>query len=125
MKRMTKDQCKDTGMAIVLLFLVLSITLRRSELVPVALVLQLVVMTIPRLLAPVAVVWLGFSHVLGTVMSKVLLTVIFFVVVTPIGLVRRALGKDPLRLRAFKTGEDSVMRTRNHSFSAADLERPF
>lgn len=125
MKRMTREQCRDTGMAMVLLLLVLSVTLKRSELVLTALVLQVLVMTLPRLFAPVAVVWLGASHVIGTVVSKVLLTAIFFLVVTPVAMLRRAFGKDPLRVRAFKRGHDSVMRQRAHTFAPADLERPF
>ena len=90
-----------------------------------AAVLQVITMTVPRIFAPIAVVWLGLSHLLGAVMSRVVLTVIFFLVVTPIGLVRRLMGKDSLRLRAFKAGDDSVMLPRNHVFSDADLERPY
>ena len=122
---MTKDQCRDTGMAMVLLLLILSITLKRNDLALDALVLQVIAMTVPRIFAPIAVVWLGLSHLLGAVMSRIVLTVIFFLVVTPIGLARRLLGKDSLRVRAFKAGDDSVMLTRNHISSAADLERPY
>jgi hypothetical protein len=124
-RRMTADQCRDTGMAMVLLLLIFSIALKRNELVLGALVLQVITMTVPRIFAPIAVVWLGLSHLLGAVMSRVILTVIFFLVVTPIGLVRRLLGKDPLRLRAFNASDDSVMLPRNHIFSGADLERPY
>lgn len=124
-RRMTKDQCRDTGMAMVLLLLIFSITLKRTELVLDALVLQVITMTAPRIFAPIAVVWLGLSHLLGAVMSRVVLTLIFFLVVTPIGLVRRVLGKDSLRLRAFKASDDSVMLPRNHTYSGADLERPY
>ena len=124
-RRMTKDQCRDTGMAMVLLLLILSITLKRNALVLDALVLQVIAMTTPRIFAPIAVVWLGLSHLIGAVMSRAVLTVIFFLVVTPIGLVRRLLGKDSLRVRAFKAGDESVMLTRNHLSSAADLERPY
>ena len=124
-RRMTKDQCRDTGMAMVLLLLIFSITLTRNELVLGALVLQVITMTVPRIFAPIAVVWLGLSHLLGAVMSRVVLTVIFFLVVTPIGLVRRLLGKDSLRLRSFKASDDSVMQPSNHIFSGADLERPY
>ena len=124
-RRMTTDQCRDTGMAMVLLLLIFSITLKRNELVLDALVLHVITMTVPRIFAPIAVIWLGLSHRLGAVMSRVVLTVIFFLVVTPIGLVRRLLGKDSLRLRAFKASDDSVMLSRNHICSAADLERPY
>ncbi len=50
---------------------------------------------------------------------------VFALVITPIGLVRRALGKDSLRLRAFRAGNESVMTVRNHTFTAADLEKPY
>jgi hypothetical protein len=123
--RMTKDQCRDTGMAMVLLLLILGITLKRDALVLGALVLQVVVMTVPLIFAPIAVIWLGLSHLLGTVMSRVVLTVVFFLVVTPVGLLRRLLGKDSLRVRAFKAGDESVMLARNHLCSGADLERPY
>jgi hypothetical protein len=58
-------------------------------------------------------------------MSKVLLAVVFYVIVTPIGVVRRMLGHDSLRLRAFKSGDGSVMRTRGHVFAPGDLEKPY
>ena len=45
--------------------------------------------------------------------------VVFALVVTPIGLLRRALGKDSLRLRAFRSGDESVMVVRNHTFMPA------
>ena len=112
-------------MAMVLLLLILAITLERDELVLGALVLQVVAMTVPLIFAPIAVVWLGLSHLLGVVMSRVVLTVVFLLVVTPIGLVRRLLGKDSLRVRAFKAGDESVMLTRNHICAGADLERPY
>jgi hypothetical protein len=50
---------------------------------------------------------------------------VFFGIVTPIATVRRLLGKDSLKLRAFKAGQDSVMVERNHRFIGADLERPY
>jgi len=74
---------------------------------------------------PLAVLWLGLSDLLGAIVSKVLLSIVFFGIVTPIGIVRRLLGKDSLKLRAFKAGSDSVMLERNHTFVAADLERPY
>jgi len=122
---MTADQCRDTGMAMVLLLLIGALAWNRRDLVIGALVLQVVAMTVPRVFAPLAVVWLGASHLLGSVMSKVLLTLVFFIIVTPIGLVRRLMGKDSLRLRAFKAGDGSVMLQRKHTLSAQDLERPF
>lgn len=121
----TPAQSRDTGMALVLLCLILFVALDRPGLVVAALVLQVVTMTAPGLFRPAAVVWLGLSHALGAVMSRVLLGVVFYGLVTPMGLLRRALGKDDLHLRAFGAGDDSVLAVRDHTFTAADLERPY
>jgi Saxitoxin biosynthesis operon protein SxtJ len=44
--------------------------------------------------------WMGLGEALGFVMSRLVLAIVFFLVVTPIGFIRRRLGADPLRRRA-------------------------
>ncbi|HWO29346.1 MAG TPA: hypothetical protein VNO32_11175 [Candidatus Acidoferrum sp.] len=124
-QKMTKDQSRDTGMAMVLLVLIIFLKTRRNGLLYAAIVLHVVNMIVPRIYAPVAVVWLGLSHVLGTVMSKVLLSILYFGLVTPIGVLRRLFGKDSLQLRAFKASEESAMTVRNHLFVGSDIEKPY
>ena len=65
------------------------------------------------------------GDLLGTVVSKILLTLVFFGVVTPIGLARKLLGIDSLKLKDFKSGENSVMVIRNHIFTGKDIEKPY
>ena len=50
----------------------------------------------PAALKPVQKVWMTAALLMGWVMSRVLLCVVFFVAVTPIGLVLRLSGKDIL-----------------------------
>jgi hypothetical protein len=121
----TRDQAKDTGMALVLILFIVWFFRRRDGYVLAALVLQVVTMTAPQVFRPLAVVWFGFSHVLGSVVSRVLLSVVFFVVVTPVGVWRRLTGADSLQLKAFGSGRDSVMKERNHTFVGKDLELPY
>ena len=121
----TKEQTKGTGMAMVLLLLLFSGAFKRETLVTIALVALIVDMTFPQLYRPVAVLWFGLSHLLGTVVSKILLTLVFFGVVTPIGLARKLMGFDSLRLKGFKSGENSVMVIRNHIFTGKDIEKPY
>ncbi len=125
MKSMTKDQCRDTGMAMVLLLLLVYLKTHRNGLLYAAMLLHVVNMIVPRIYAPVAVLWLGFSHLLGTVMSRILLSILFFGLVTPIGVLRRLLGKDSLKLRQFKASRESAMLVRNHLFAAQDIEKPY
>lgn len=126
-KNVTKDQSRDTGMAMVLLLLLFSLVFKQHShlLVKVALVALVLNMIHPPLYRPVAVVWLGLSHVIGSVMSRLILGLVFFGVVTPIGLVRRLMGHDSLNLKGFKSSEESVMDVRNHTFTPEDIEKPY
>jgi len=121
----TRDQSRDTGMAMVLLILLALLIWGRNELLIAALIVHVVNMIVPQVFRPVAIAWFGLAHLLGAVASRVLMFVVFALVVTPIGLLRRALRKDSLRLRAFRSGDESVMVVRNHTFSAGDLEKPY
>lgn len=112
-------------MAMVLLLLLVYLKTRRDGWLYMAMLVHVVNMIAPRIYAPVAVLWLGLSHVLGTVMSKVLLSILFFGLVTPIGVLRRLFGKDSLKLRAFKGSEESAMLVRNHLFVGHDIEKPY
>ena len=53
----------------------------------------------PRALKYIYIVWMSLAIVLGFVISNVLLTVFFFVVITPIGFIARCSGKDFLGLK--------------------------
>jgi hypothetical protein len=53
----------------------------------------------PRLLAPANRVWTKFGLLLHAVVSPVMLGVIFYLCIAPIGFLMRLRGKDPLRLR--------------------------
>ncbi|QLA17625.1 SxtJ family membrane protein [Desulfolutivibrio sulfoxidireducens] len=124
-QKATKAQARDTGMAMVLICLLFAQFGGYKALVPVAMLVLLVNMISPGVYRPLARLWFGLSHVLGTVMSKVILSLAFFVVLTPIGLVRKAMGKDSLRVACWKKGTDSVFRVRDHTFIASDIEQPF
>lgn len=112
-------------MAMVLLLLLLYLSLRWKGLLLGAILLHVLNMIWPRLFAPVAFVWLGFAKLFGAVVSKVLLSFVFLTIVTPVGVLRRLIGRDALYLRSFKAGKDSAMLERNHKFTGADLEKPY
>ena len=48
----------------------------------------------PKLLKQVYVIWMSLALVLGLIVSTALLTILFYLVVTPVGLVARLSGKD-------------------------------
>ena len=121
----TAKECSDTGMAMVLICLLGGWFTGVRDWFLAAIVLLVLNMIWPTLYYFVAKVWLGLSHLLGAVMSRVILTLVFFLVVTPLALLRRALGHDPMQVRAWKAGTGSVFETRDHAFTSEEIERPF
>ncbi len=122
---MTKTQCRDTGMAFVLILLLLSFFLGKPIFYQIAIPVLILNMTAPRIYYPFAIVWFGLTNVLGSIVSRVLLSFVFFGLVLPVGLLRRLFRKDTLNLRNWKKESASVMNIRNHVFSAKDLEKPY
>lgn len=51
---------------------------------------------VTRLLRPLYRVWMGLALVIGAIVSTVLLSVIYYLLMTPIGLLMRLFGKDPM-----------------------------
>jgi len=120
-----RQRAVDTGMALTLLCLIAALVTHKPGWVVSATTVLVLNMTAPRLFAPASKLWFGLSAVLGAVMSRVILAVVFFLVLTPVGLLRRAMGKDTLKLTAFKQGAGSVFATRSERFTPADLKTPF
>lgn len=61
--------------------------------------LALLYYAVPPLRRPMFVGWMYAAHPIGLVVSHVLLALVYFGVVTPIGLLMRALGHDPMTRR--------------------------
>ena len=124
-KAISKQQSCDTGMAMVLLCLIENLATHQKAFLLGAVILLILDMTVPKIYGPLAVLWFGLSELLATVVSKILLSIVYFAIITPFGLVRRLLGKDSLQLRAFKAATTSAMLERNHTFTRVDIERPY
>ena len=77
----SNKECADTAMAMTLSCRLVIMFTHSLTLMPLALGLLLLGMVWPRAYTPVAMLWLGISLLLGSVMSRLLLSVIFFVVV--------------------------------------------
>ncbi len=124
-KKITVEKCKDSGLALVLICLICYQVWKLPALIMLAIVFLIIAMTYPPVFKPFARLWFALSMALGTVVSKIILSILFFVLVFPVGLLRRALGKDSMQLKSWKKGEGSVFRMREHRFEAKDLEHPY
>jgi large-conductance mechanosensitive channel len=66
-----------------------------------------------KVLTPLNYIWIKFGDLLGRVIAPVVMGFIFFLVVTPIGLFMRILGKDILRLRLSNKKSYWIKREKN------------
>lgn len=46
--------------------------------------------------------WMAFAGVLSYISTRIILAIVFFLILTPIGLIKKAMGWDPLHRRAKK-----------------------
>ena len=80
---------------------------------------------VPRALKQVYIVWMALAIVLGFVVSHVLLTVFFYGVITPIGLVARACGRDFLSLKLNRAAASYWIFRERKPKSPVEYERQF
>ncbi len=121
----SRDQSKDTGMALVLICLFVAYFGEHPRFLLLAMLLLVADMVWPNLFFYPAKVWFGIAHLMGTIVSRVVLTVLFYGVVTPLGAVRRMGGSDLMRKNQWKKGKTSVFTTRDHRYGPEDIERPY
>jgi Saxitoxin biosynthesis operon protein SxtJ len=89
-----------------------------------AFLLVLALISPPAVLA-VRVAWMRFAAALGWVNSRVLLTIVFFLLVTPFGWLKRRFGRDTLALAWNPAHRGTTWREKTTPYDAKHWERPF
>jgi hypothetical protein len=112
-------------MALVLIMLLIGFFFSNELFYKLAIPVLVINMIVPRIYYPFAILWFGLSNLLGSVISRILLSVVYFIFLVPVGLIRRLLGRDSLLLHKFKKDTKSVFRTRNYVFSPEDIKHPY
>lgn len=70
----------------------------------VGVLLGLAGVAIPGRLGPVWRMWMGLARILSRVVTPVVMGLLYYLLITPVGLLRRTLGRNPLE----RTGEDET-----------------
>ena len=96
---------KSFGLVFFIFFLIVSLyplvngeDIRKWSLV-FSIIFLVLGLTNSKILNPLNKLWFKFGIFLGKIMSPVIMGIIFFLVVTPIGLLMRLFGKDILNLK--------------------------
>ena len=72
----------------------------RQVTMPIGGLLVVLGLVLPRALVLPNKVWMALAEVLSFIMTRVILAFVFFAIVTPIGVIKRLFGWDPLHRRA-------------------------
>ena len=85
----------------------------------------LLALALPIVLKPIQKVWMTIAIILGWVMTRVILCILFYVIVTPIGLIARLFGKEFLDMKFDETAETYWVRKESPRRDKSDYERQF
>ena len=66
-----------------------------------------------KLLSPFNLIWVKFGEVLGRIIAPIAMSVVYFIIITPIGLFMRLIGKDLLRTKFSKNNSYWIKREKN------------
>lgn len=66
-------------------------------------VLVVAALIAPVILRPFHRIWMRIGETLGWVNSRIILSIVFYLVILPIGIIRRLAGSDPMRRRFDET----------------------
>ena len=66
-----------------------------------------------KLLTPLNLIWIKFGELLGKIISPIVMGVVYFIIITPIGFFVRLLGKDLLNIKFSKKDSYWIKREKN------------
>lgn len=118
-------RARDTGLALVLALLLAMRVWQQDTLLPAAISVLLLTMIWPAVFSLPARLWFGLAELMGTISSKILLSLVFVLVLIPMAALRKFTGADPMKRALWKKDQASVFTPREHEYSATDLENPY
>ena len=77
---------------------------------------------VPMALRPVYKIWMRFGLLMSKIMTPVVMSIVFYIVITPVGLFRRLFAKDSM---AREFDESDSYRVPSKKPSADNLEKPY
>ena len=126
----TKKDIKSFGITIGIILCLIAFFLFYKEIeyyiifIYVALVLIGSGLIIPNVLKPIYYIWMVFANILGWIMTRLILSLLFYLIISPIGFFSKIFGKRFLRIKI--TDQKSYWNRRdNEGVNELDYEKQF
>ena len=126
-----KSDLRNFGIIVGIILLIISGFLFWKEkesfqiVLAIGIILFLTAIALPSVLKPVYWIWMIFAIILGWFMTRVILSLLFYVVFTSIGLTLRFFGKQFLELRWDKSKESYWNFRTNEHLQNKNYEKQF
>jgi hypothetical protein len=116
---MIKEKTTETCLVLSTGFILLYLIFRLEVFLIASFVIGIIGVFIKPLANPITWFWLKLGEMMGFVISKVILTIVFFIFLLPIATLYRIVKKDTLDLKNSKV---SMWKDQNRKFATKDLE---
>ena len=116
---MKADRTRESILVITVGFIILYLIYHNVWLLYVALGCGSIGVLVKPVASLIAKAWLKLGDILGFIVSKVVLVLLFYILLTPISLLYRLFNKDVLSL---KRQQSTLWHTRDLSYSSKDLK---
>ncbi|OQP57249.1 hypothetical protein A3860_11880 [Niastella vici] len=116
---MPRNKVLETILVLVLALVVFYRITNNRYLFGLAIAVGAIGLFIPALAEKIHLVWMKLAEGLGAVTSKIILTIIFFVILVPISFLFKAFGKNAVQKKA---GSNSYFKERNFTYTRESLE---
>ena len=83
--------------------------------IPISVIFLVLGLLNSKLLNPLNIVWVKFGELLGRIVAPIVMAIIYFIIVTPIGLFMRLIGKDLLNIKFLKANTYWIKREKKIS----------
>jgi hypothetical protein len=123
--KVTKLQTIEFAQVVVLVLIGFALYYKNHNLYVAAFIVTIISLVIPKVFYPFAICWFALSKVLSAISSRILMSIVFFVIVVPVGFFRRLTGVDNLKLRQFKKSRKSVLVDRDYLYEEHDFLNTF
>ncbi|HCY77423.1 MAG: hypothetical protein IH620_00380 [Ignavibacterium sp.] len=127
----SENAVKKTGLTVGIVLILLSLLLwylgKTSSIYFSAIggLFVIIAVVFPSLLRPFHRLWMMLALLMGFVMSRVILTLLFYIVLTPIGFIAKLVGKKFMPLRFDKNASTYWEKRESTAKQKIDYERQF
>ena len=81
--------------------------------IPISFIFLVLGLLNSKLLTPLNLAWIKFGELLGRIIAPIVMAIIYFIIITPIGLFMRLIGKDLLNTKFSKDNSYWIKREKN------------